>query len=95
MLRRPELPELEVSRVPGDGLSQHLCGLGLSLSLHDLLLLLLLGPVHDERRPLRLLLRHLLGLHGRRVLAAEAQLSDGHVVQDDVEVAGAVSQDLA
>lgn len=32
------------------------------------------------------LLTDLLGLDGGGVLSAEAQLSDGHVVQDDVEV---------
>lgn len=37
-------------------------------------------------------LTDLFGLHGGRVLAAEAELGDGHVVQDDVEVFGPLEQ---
>ena len=37
----------------------HLRGLGFSLCLDDLLLPLLNGPLHDEGRPLRLLLGYL------------------------------------
>lgn len=37
-------------------------------------------------------LTDLFGLHGGRVLAAEAELGDGHVVQDDVEVFGPLKQ---
>ena len=38
---------------------------------------------------------HLLGLDGGGVLPAEAELGDGDVVEDDVEVPGAVGQLLA
>lgn len=37
-------------------------------------------------------LTNLLGLHSSRVLAAEAQLSDGHIIEDDVEVLGPLEQ---
>ena len=57
--RSPELPELEVPGVLGNGLSQHLRRLGLSFRLDNLLLLLLLGAVHHEGRPLGLLLGYL------------------------------------
>ena len=119
--RRPEFPELEVAGVLGDGLSEHLRGGRLSLGLHDLLLLLLQGPVHHESCPLCLLLRnlgrkqehlssqvnayklndfsrvatwvpHLLGLDSRGVLPAEAELGDGDVIEDDVEVPGPVGE---
>ena len=50
------------------------------------------GSAHDELGALRLLLRDLLGLNGARVLAAEGQLRDGHIVQHDVEVLRALSQ---
>lgn len=39
-----------------------------------------------------LVLTNLFGLHGGRVLSAEAELSDGHIVQDDVEVFGPLEQ---
>ena len=54
-----EFPQLEVAGVLGDGLAEHLCGGGLSLGLHDLLLLLLQRAVHHEGRALSLLLRDL------------------------------------
>src|SRR4029434_5964288 len=37
-------------------------------------------------------LTDLLGLHGGCVLFADAQLRDGHVVQDDVEVLGPLEE---
>jgi hypothetical protein len=40
----------------------------------------------------RLLRTDLLGLHSGCVLAAEAELRNGHVVQDDVEVLGPLKQ---
>lgn len=46
----------------------------------------------DPPTPLQLRLTHLLGLHGSRVLPAEAELGDGHVVQDDVEVFSSLKQ---
>lgn len=44
------------------------------------------------QRPSDSSLTDLFGLHGGRVLAAEAELCDGHVVQDDVEVFGPLKQ---
>lgn len=44
------------------------------------------------QRPSDSSLTDLFGLHGGRVLAAEAELGDGHVVQDDVEVFGPLKQ---
>jgi len=87
-----KLPQLQIARVVTDGLTNQSRRLGLSLRLHDLLLPLLLRPLHQEHSPLRLLLRHLLGLHGRTVLGTEAQLRDGHVIQDDVEVFGPLDE---
>lgn len=34
----------------------------------------------------------LFGLHSGRVLVTEAELGDGHVIQDDVEVFGPLKQ---
>lgn len=39
-----------------------------------------------------LVLTNLFGLHSSSILTAEAQLSDGHVVKDDVEVFGSFIQ---
>lgn len=52
-------------------------------------------PIDDEGRSLGFLLRDLLGLDGGGVLPAEAELGNGDVVQDDVEISGAVGQLLA
>ena len=41
---------------------------------------------HDELGPLRLLLRHLLGLNCTSVFPAESQVGDGDIVQHQVEV---------
>lgn len=44
------------------------------------------GGTHNELGPLRLLLRHLLGLHCPGVFPAEGEVGDGHIVQQQVEV---------
>ena len=41
---------------------------------------------------MRFALTDLFGLHSGSVLLTEAELSDGHVVQDDVEVLGSLVQ---
>ena len=91
-LGRGQFPELEVARVLADGGTQHRGGGRLSLSLHDLLLLLLPRLLHQVGRPLRLLLRDLLGLHGRGVLLAERELRDRDVVQDNIKISRSVRQ---
>ena len=50
------------------------------------------GTYH-ELGALRILLRHLLGLHGGGVVPAERQLRDRHIVQDNVEVLRALGED--
>lgn len=67
----------------------------LALGLHNLLLLLLFGAFHKEDRSLSFLLGHLLGFHCGGVFLAKTQLCQGHVVQDDVEVARTFHQLLA
>jgi len=49
-------PQLQETWAALDGISDHLGGLSLSLSLHNDLFPLLLGPLDNERRPLGLLL---------------------------------------
>ena len=55
--------------------------------------LVLLRLLHHELGALRLLRGHLLGLDGRRELAAEGEVGDGHVVERDVEAGRALLQD--
>ena len=50
---------------------------------------------HDEACPLRILLRNLLGLNSMGVLSAEGELSNGHIIQVDVEIGSPLSQDPA
>ena len=85
-------PEFEVSGVAGDGGSEHSGGLSLSVGLHNLLLLLLLGFLDGVCGTLGLLLGNLLGLHGGGVLLTEAELGEGDIVQDYIEVAGSIDQ---
>ena len=52
------------------------------------------GP-HNEAGSLGVLLSNLLALHSMRVLFAEGQIGDGHIVQHDVEEVGALREDSA
>ena len=93
--RRLEPAQLDVARVVTHGVADELRTLGLSLRLDHRRPALLLRLVHDEPRPLRLLLRHLLRLDGRGVLLAEGEVRNGHVVQDEVELSGALQKHRA
>lgn len=86
------LSQLEVAGVLADGQTQHLGGFGFSLGLDNLLLAFLFGALDQEERTLRFLLGDLFALHSGRVLLAEAQLRQRHVVQDDVEVLCALDE---
>jgi hypothetical protein len=67
-------------------------GLGLALRANDIRLPLLLGLFNDEARALGLLLGDLLLLDGLGELLAERHVRDGHVLEGDVELAGALEQ---
>uniref|UniRef100_A0A480HAH8 Prohibitin-2 n=1 Tax=Sus scrofa TaxID=9823 RepID=A0A480HAH8_PIG len=70
----------------------HSGGLCLTLGLHNLLPLFLLRFFYQELGPLGFLLSHLFGFYSCCVLPAEAQLSDGDIVQDEAEVLGPLRQ---
>lgn len=48
---------------------------------------------YHKLRSLCILLRNLLRLHSGRVISAECELSNGHIIQNDVEVLSALGQD--
>lgn len=75
--------------------SDELCGLGFSLGFDNDGFLLLNGSLDDVLGALGLLLGDLLGLHGSSVFLREGQMSDGHVVQDDLEVIGALHKHVS
>mmetsp|Transcript_43946 Transcript_43946/g.138123 ORF Transcript_43946/g.138123 Transcript_43946/m.138123 type:complete len:329 (+) Transcript_43946:195-1181(+) len=70
-------------------------GLGLTLGPNDAGLTLLVRLLHEEALALGVLLSHLLVLNGLGELPAEGQVRDGHVVEDEVEILGALRERVA
>mmetsp|Transcript_38971 Transcript_38971/g.81505 ORF Transcript_38971/g.81505 Transcript_38971/m.81505 type:complete len:320 (+) Transcript_38971:36-995(+) len=94
LLRRRNPSELDEARIRLDRISDHRGRLPLSLGMDDCLLLLFLGLQDQVPCTLRLLLCHLLGLHSLLILRAEVEVRNRHIVQEDVEVIGALHQPL-
>lgn len=76
----------------GQGLGDVVGGLGLTLGPDDGSLSLLVGLVDKVLGPLRVLLRHLFSLDSLGELLAKRHVGDGHVLQLDVELRGALLQ---
>ena len=73
---------------PADGLGT----LGFTLGTNNVGLSLLLGLLDDEPRPLGILLCDLLLLDGLGELLAEGHVGDGHILERDVELLGALDE---
>merc|ERR1711939_772900 len=78
--------ELEVVGIRLNSLTDHPGRLGITLSPDDDTALVLQSLLHNELGALRLLLGDLLGLNGSGILAAEAEVSDRHIIEIDEEV---------
>lgn len=76
----------------GHGLANRLGGLSLALGPNHARLPLLLGLLDDEASALGLLLGNLLLLDGLGELLAKGHVGDGHVLEGDVELVGALRQ---
>eukprot|EP00166_Cyanidium_caldarium_P002155 ctg_2168.g342 len=85
-------PQLDEARVVLHGVADEFGAAGLALRADDGGLFVLQRLLHQEAAALSLLLRHLLGLYGRGVLLAKRQVRDGDVVEEDVEVFGALDE---
>lgn len=94
--------QLDESRIVLHGLSDQLRRSGFSFSVNNRGFLVLLRLLHHVFRALRFLLRctsrgstaptDLLGLDGVRELTAESQVDNGHIVDDDAELAASLDQ---
>lgn len=76
-------------------LSDQSGGRSLSFGFDHDLLLLLHRALHNVLGSLRLLLCDLLGLHSRRVLLRECEVSDRHIVYHDKEVQRSAHEQVA
>mmetsp|Transcript_82073 Transcript_82073/g.180383 ORF Transcript_82073/g.180383 Transcript_82073/m.180383 type:complete len:225 (+) Transcript_82073:90-764(+) len=95
LLSHRDLAELDETRVLLDGSTDHLRRGHLSLGVDDGLLLLLLSGEHEVAGSLGLLLRNLLRFDGLLVFGGEAEMGDGNVVEQDVEVLRALREVVA
>lgn len=73
-------------------LGQQLGGIRITLGRNDGRLLLLLGLLDEETGLFGVLLGDLLHFDGQREFAAERQVGDGDVVEDQAELGGALGQ---
>lgn len=76
-------------------ISDELCRSGFTLSSNNDGSLLLDGSVDDVLGSLRVLLRDLLRLYCGSVFLREGQMSDGHIIQQDVEIVCSLRQQLS
>jgi hypothetical protein len=75
-----------------DSLADNVGTLGFTLSTDDVGLALLLGTLDDETGPLSVLLGNLLLLDGSCELLSEGHVSDGDILEGDVELSGTLHQ---
>ena len=87
--------QLKESWRGGKGRSKKFGGLGLTLSLDNRRSLVLDGLLHKVLGSFSLLLRDLLLFDGLCELRAEMEVSNGHIVKDDVEVAKSLSKTVS
>ena len=76
----------------GTNLADELDGAGLSLSLDNLLVLLLASFLDGQSGALSVLLCNLLGLDRGRKLGSKREISDGNIVKDEPELLGALTE---
>mmetsp|Transcript_13938 Transcript_13938/g.42055 ORF Transcript_13938/g.42055 Transcript_13938/m.42055 type:complete len:202 (+) Transcript_13938:64-669(+) len=89
------LTQRQESWVVLDGLANELRTLSLSLCPDDGTLLVLLCFVDHKLGALCILLSDLFGLNRGSVVAAESEVGDGHIIQDNVEEVRPLRQDAA